>query len=194
MQNQYYKNKRGSVIKIIKNETNEIAVLNLSFKETEETIKNVFSVYGEIEKIEFSDPKSGKAKIKYKGKYNADLLRKEIIMSNKVLKIYRENANDEIKKETNMRRVFINHMDKSFKIIDVRNILREYKNIKVVDIKVKNEGVRKRNPGFCFVEFKSEEHAKWFVENFKDIRKRFGNESKVEFSIDKENKIKNKTI
>ncbi|KAM0685673.1 hypothetical protein COBT_003113, partial [Conglomerata obtusa] len=169
--------------KIVDN--NVITVMNLSYKESEESIRKCFSIYGEITNIEMCNDKQGKflgkAKLTFVKKLNKDVLHKEIILNNKILKVLREKPLETIETEQSVKRIFINHMNKEFKIIDIRNIIREYKNIKAIDIRVKNEGPKLRNPGYCFVEFKLPEHAVWFVENFGDIYTKFGADSKVEY-------------
>lgn len=174
-------------------QTNLIA-LNLSHKETKETIQAAFSKYGDVEDVEIITNKDkkfqGKALIKYKNSYDRNVFAEEITMNNKIIKVVKEKIKKESETNKSLRRVFLNHMDKDYKIIDLRNIIKKYPNLKVKDIRIKNEGPKMRNPGYCFIEFKKEEQAKWFVENFNDIRIHFGDRSQVEFSNEKISKIK----
>ncbi|KAM0677477.1 hypothetical protein BDAP_001978 [Binucleata daphniae] len=166
-----------------------IILANLSHKETKESIKAVFSKYGEIDGINFVKNKDnqfkGKALVIYKSKYDKGIFSEEITMSNKIIKVIRESI--KIEKETykSQRRVFLNHMNKDYKIIDIRNIIKKYPKLKIKDIRIKNEGTKMRNAGYCFIEFKSDEQAKWFVDNFNDIRIHFGDKSRVEYSNEK---------
>lgn len=173
----------------------ELIIFNLSHKETEETIKSKFTEFGTIIFVQLIMNKqnvfSGKAKIKFQGKVNNEIFNKEIILNNKILKILKP-LKKEIETEPSNKRVFINHMNKSFKIIDVRKVLREIKEVKPVDIRVKNEGFKMRNPGYCFVEFKEENQAQWFIDHFDEFKNKFGEFSKVEFSNEKVKHIKNK--
>lgn len=180
-----------STIKFAQNKDNSdnIAILmNLAYTETKESIAEAVMKYGKIQSIQMYNTNNvftGKAKVTFV-KLNKSIYNDEIIMSNKIVKVLREKK--KVDTVTSCNRVILKNIIKTHKIVDVRKIIKEA-GYKVANVKVKNTGDFLRNNGYCFVEFKGEEDTKKFVEEYENVKEKFGKESTVEYTNEKITKI-----
>lgn len=167
---------------------NVIVLMNLAYTETIESISSIFKKYGSIQNIQLyktNDVFTGKAKITFV-KLDKSVFHDEIIMTNKIVKVLREKK--KVDTVTSCNRVILKNIIKAHKIVDVRRIIKDA-GFKAVNVKVKNTGEHLRNNGYCFVEFKTSEDAKKFIDEYLNVKDKFGKESTVEFTNEKITKI-----
>ncbi|KAM0672023.1 putative RNA-binding protein [Ordospora colligata] len=154
-------------------------LMNLSYKETEETISEKFSKYGKIEKISIKKNKynisTGKAIIIFK---NKAVIRDEVVMNSKPIYIERVKAPVQ-----NKKRLFLGGLTKKHSIVDIRTILAGA-GCKPVDIVVPY-GDNKKNKGYGFIEYRDEKEANVFVRKFSSIKSMLGPECYFEYSNEK---------
>lgn len=159
---------------------NKILIYNLGFRENEDTVKEYFSSFGEVEKVILEKNKgghcTGKATVTFKCNFVHDAYR----LNGRLLRV------EIIKKQIiNKTRLFISQMNKKTKIADLRSILKRNgfvpKNIRI-DIQ---DG---KNKGYGFVEFERCEEASLFLESFKGFSKQIGENAFVEMSKEKDMK------
>lgn len=168
---------------ICKREVSEtkIEISNLSYKETESSIRKYFSKFGTIKEVnlEFKDCVfTGKAIITYTSFRRFDILDHEHIINDNYLLISCINK----KIRYNHRRVILKNIKKSLEKVHLRKMLARYK---IKSIQLKHTGKKKRNLGFGFVEFMDEQECALFVENYDKLKENIGPDSMVEFSIEK---------
>lgn len=160
---------------------NKFILINLSYKETEESISEVFKKYGKIEKILIQRNKDGisvgRAVITFEKRA---VIRDEIVMSSKP--IYIERIRKPLENKT---RFFLSNIEKSLSIVAIRKILADAK-CKPKDIRV-IYSENNRNKGYGFIEYDSKEKADVFIDRFKDVRALLGAGSSYEYSNEKAN-------
>ncbi|KAF7702798.1 Heterogeneous nuclear ribonucleoprotein D0 [Cucumispora dikerogammari] len=158
---------------------------NLSYKETKETIIEKMSKYGEIKslKMETNDNKifTGACIIEYEV-FNKAIFTDEITSDGRFVEIKRKLIKNVVLSTT---RLFISNIKKNLSREKIEAIFLSYK-LKP-SVVVKNGGPRKRNAGFCFLDFRTEENARKFL-NLKDKLKVELGDFKVEKSKEKYNK------
>ncbi|KAH9411567.1 hypothetical protein HK407_04g06720 [Ordospora pajunii] len=154
-------------------------LLNLSYKETEETISKEFSKYGEIEKISIKKNKynisTGKAVITFKKKA---VIRDEVVMSSKP--IYVERVKVPVQ---NKKRFFVGGLAKKHSIVEIRTILANA-GCKPLDIVVPY-GNNKKNKGYGFIEYRDEKEANVFASKFDSVKALLGPDCYFEYSNEK---------
>lgn len=157
---------------------NKIIVAGISYKETEETVTQYFSKFGDVEKAVLEKNSknlcTGKGTITFTSNINTG---QTFRLNNRILRIER------IKKQTiNTTRLHISHMNKDVNISKLRAVLKAAgfvpKNIRI-DL---SNG---KNRGYGFIEFDTPEESESFVEGFEQVRRRLGENSYVEFSKEK---------
>ena len=141
---------------------NKFILVNLSYKETEECIREVFGKYGEIEKVAIQDKDNMsvvRAIITFKSKV---VIRDDIVMANKP--IYIERIKKPLKDRT---RFFLRKLNKSLSIVTLRKILVDAE-CKRKDIKI-SYGENKRNKGYGSIKYGTEGEANVFASKFDEI-------------------------
>lgn len=164
----------------------KLIVHNLSFKETEESVGQFFSQFGEVEKVVLEKNSKGlcigKGVVTFstafypgqeKSLYN-------LRMNGRLLRIER------IKKQMlNRTRLFISHIKKNLKIADLRSIMKKEG---FVPKSVKIDLNDNRNKGYGFVEFQTPEQAESFMKSYSKLKDLLGPDSFVEYSQEKQDK------
>lgn len=164
---------------------NIIIVSNLSFKETENSIKECFKKYGAIERVQLTYSKDkkfiGKAIIIFK---HPVFINEDIKLNYKILRIERMKN-----KTVNDKRIFISRLNKNLTILQLRNILKKF-NIKPKDIRMRFEIETKRNIGYCHVTYSSALEAKAFEKKWNLFKHDLGVETFYEYAQEKVSKHK----
>ncbi|KAF7682976.1 Heterogeneous nuclear ribonucleoprotein D0 [Astathelohania contejeani] len=178
------KNERKETEYNKKNKTTKISISNLSYKETKHSLLEYFSRFGEITNVFINKNKegmaTGKGVITFSKTPQPSIFKDEIILNGKILQIKRIKMEDELE-PTNT--IFISHINPKLTTKDIRDILGNI--FKVVNIRMKKHAERKRNYGYCFLEFKDVTSAIEFKTNYSNIKDKFGINSNIEFSKDK---------
>ncbi|WUR04965.1 RNA-binding domain-containing protein [Vairimorpha necatrix] len=159
---------------------NTYVVNNLSYKETEETIKERFKKYGTVENVKLCYTKDqkfiGKAIITFKNRVK---INEEITLGHKVLRI--EKLKEKI---VNDKRIFISRINKNISILEMRNIFKSH-GVKPKDIRCRYETETKRNNGYCHITYNTAEEAKKFEEEWTRFKGKLGQETYYEYAQEK---------
>lgn len=157
---------------------------NLSYKETEESLKKYFSTFGRIEKISLQKNKKnifvGKAVITINKPLKID---NDFILNGKILRV--ERIKDQM---VNDKRIFVSHINKNLSILDIRNMLKENE-IKPSDIRIRYDSITKKNNGFCHLTYNNRLEAKKFESKWKYIKEKLGFDSNYEYAYEKPEKF-----
>ncbi|EJW04155.1 hypothetical protein EDEG_01559 [Edhazardia aedis USNM 41457] len=170
-----------------------ITVNNISHKETKDSLKTYFKKFGKIINVDIEMDNSmcpQKAYITFDGTVNKSIFTTEIVLNDKILRVYYEKPeNKKLKKiETKTfksdRRIRIHHMKKSLTTNDVRQILKSY-DFKPIDINLHFDIESHKNYGYCFVSFKKPQAAKKFIKSFGKLKDKLGEHAGAEYSQEK---------
>lgn len=166
---------------------NKLIVHNLSFKETEESVRKYFSELAEVEKVILEKNSkglcTGKGVVTFSSAFYPGQEKRlyDLRLSGRLLRIER------IKKQImNRTRLFISHIKKNIKISDLRAIL---KKAGFVPKSVKIDLNDNRNKGYGFVEFNTPQQAERFMKGFGKVQTALGEDSFVEYSQEKPGKV-----
>ncbi|KAI5149555.1 hypothetical protein ENBRE01_0977 [Enteropsectra breve] len=157
---------------------NKIIVNGLGYKETEASISDYFSQFGEIEKIVVEKNKSGlcagKCTVTFIGNVNTG---QKFKLNGRVLRIERIKI-----QQMNTTRLHVSHMNKDINISKFRMALKAQG---FVPSNIQIELKEGRNKGYGFVEFKTTEESARFMSEYDKLRSALGAQSFVEFSKEK---------
>jgi RNA recognition motif-containing protein len=157
---------------------NLVLVNGLGYKETEQSIREYFSQFGQIEKIIVEKNSknicTGKASITFSTNINTG---QEFRLGNRLLRIERAK-----KQMINRTRVHVSHMNKSINISKLRAILKSKgfiaKNIKI-------DQVNGKNKGYGFIEFDRVDQSEKFLSEYDFFKSELGPDSFAEYSKEK---------
>jgi len=157
----------------------KMIVIGLGYRETEESVKEYFSKFGDLEKAIIEKNSKGyclgRGTLTFKSYVNTSQVFR---LNNRVLRIER------IKKQKiNLTRVHVSHMGKEVNISRLRQILK-IEGFVPENIRI-DMGDNGMNKGFGFIEFKTPEDAKRFIEKYPTFSDKVGDASFVEYSKEK---------